>query len=416
MDAPLILGLEGGAPRGLVPSYLAAAAVQLGIGIELIGFDSKQALYSALASGQVDIAGAVSWSGALAGKLIPTRAYLSLPGGIYTRAATETGYNPQGKELLVVKDSAWHQWGSRLYPESKLIPLENAQTAISQVAAGQGDLYLGDRVGARYLMDHNHAPELALVENSALVSEFRVAAPLNAPLLAGLMQKALDAVPGYEIDKILRISPVFGSVDREAWNVGPMLAWLAAGVAWLLLWVWGFVRLVQRKTVARTRTLRQALHQVGKRERQLQQQMSEQSHSLEMLEARLELFGELMPGGEWSWDAELDRLQWSEGMYKLFGLEPGAFDGSQSALLALIHPQDRERVAAAFGGRLDDTEGYRISYRVAGDQERTLVCFGFPKRDASGEIIRISGFTWDISDYLRQAGSVAGDTDSVEQV
>src|SRR5947209_8066702 len=51
------------------------------------------------------------------------------------------------------------------------------------------------------------------------------------------------------------------------------------------------------------------------------------------------------PMGSWSHDLRTGRIEWAEGTEELFGLPPGAFDGTFEAFLALVHPEDREHVA-----------------------------------------------------------------------
>ena len=47
-----------------------------------------------------------------------------------------------------------------------------------------------------------------------------------------------------------------------------------------------------------------------------------------------------------TWDSNLltGELVWSESVEPLFGLAPGAFEGTREAFYACVHPEDRERV------------------------------------------------------------------------
>ena len=50
----------------------------------------------------------------------------------------------------------------------------------------------------------------------------------------------------------------------------------------------------------------------------------------------------------WIWDIESDELVWDEAAYRLWGRAPGdARRMSLQRVLTLMHPDDRERVAAA---------------------------------------------------------------------
>ncbi|MFW6052995.1 MAG: PAS domain-containing protein [Desulfosalsimonas sp.] len=47
--------------------------------------------------------------------------------------------------------------------------------------------------------------------------------------------------------------------------------------------------------------------------------------------------------GSWELDLVEGRLTWSEGVYRIFGLDPKEFKATYEAFLDNIHPDDRER-------------------------------------------------------------------------
>src|SRR5207237_633316 len=53
----------------------------------------------------------------------------------------------------------------------------------------------------------------------------------------------------------------------------------------------------------------------------------------------------VMRRGSWEWDVSTNRSVWSPGMYALFGLDPSTFAVTGENFLALIHPDDRLRMA-----------------------------------------------------------------------
>ena len=48
--------------------------------------------------------------------------------------------------------------------------------------------------------------------------------------------------------------------------------------------------------------------------------------------------------GAFSWHAASGALRWSERLQRIAGLEPGSFGGTLDDFLALVHPDDRERL------------------------------------------------------------------------
>jgi len=100
--------------------------------------------------------------------------------------------------------------------------------------------------------------------------------------------------------------------------------------------------------------------------------------------------------GSWMLDIEANRLEWSDECYRLFGLPPGS-PMTLERFFACIHPDDLERVAAAWHATLGGAE-YDIEHRIlaAGEtrwvRERAII-----ERDADGKPRRGLGTVQDIT-------------------
>ncbi|AKJ06726.1 Two-component hybrid sensor and regulator [Archangium gephyra] len=70
--------------------------------------------------------------------------------------------------------------------------------------------------------------------------------------------------------------------------------------------------------------------------------------------------------GAWEWDLSNQRMVWTPNVEPMFGMAPGTFLGTADAALALIHPEDRERVARALGqtARTQGESEHQLEYRV----------------------------------------------------
>ena len=107
--------------------------------------------------------------------------------------------------------------------------------------------------------------------------------------------------------------------------------------------------------------------------------------------------------GSWEWDLETGAIERSEETYRILGVEPGAFPGTNDAFLAFVHPEDRARVDASEreaikGGPRHDLE-YRMirpdgTIRIVREQGEVI-------RDASNAPIRLVGTVQDITDRQR---------------
>jgi PAS domain S-box-containing protein len=83
-------------------------------------------------------------------------------------------------------------------------------------------------------------------------------------------------------------------------------------------------------------------------------------------EGRLRLALEASQMGTWEWAPSTGRMSWSATTERLFRLAEGAFGGTYEAFLALVHPEDRERVRRTVDGALEAGTGIDVEFRVAG--------------------------------------------------
>jgi diguanylate cyclase (GGDEF)-like protein/PAS domain S-box-containing protein len=109
--------------------------------------------------------------------------------------------------------------------------------------------------------------------------------------------------------------------------------------------------------------------------------------------------------GNWDWHIREDRVYWSDGIYRLIGLKPGAFGASHEALVQCVHPKDRESVRAAVRNALDAGDAYEIELRVVRPDGAIRVVRENAEvvRDASGEPVRMIGTVLDITEQKRTA-------------
>jgi len=107
--------------------------------------------------------------------------------------------------------------------------------------------------------------------------------------------------------------------------------------------------------------------------------------------------------GSWEWDIPRDRIAWSEELYRLYGLQPGASRLTYESYLERIHPDDlglvRETVDRAYAERAP----FEMEHRVVlpGGGLRWLHGRGRVVMDESGAPARMVGTSQDITDRKR---------------
>lgn len=116
-------------------------------------------------------------------------------------------------------------------------------------------------------------------------------------------------------------------------------------------------------------------------------------------EERLRLAQQAAGVGTWDWNQATGQVNWSDGIWRMMGLEPGAIEPSVEAWNASIHPEDRERACRRSAEVLASGEGYEEEFRIVQPDGRSIwiVCLGRVIRNAEGQAIRFLGVNLDIT-------------------
>ncbi|MEM1022552.1 MAG: PAS domain S-box protein [Myxococcota bacterium] len=97
--------------------------------------------------------------------------------------------------------------------------------------------------------------------------------------------------------------------------------------------------------------------------------------------------------GLWLWEIPEDRVQWSDGVYRLLGR--GRADRTYGDIGNLIHPEDLDAHAAAVGACLEGPDdNFRVQVRLSHADGRWLwvESIGHAFRDEAGRPLRMIGF------------------------
>jgi len=106
--------------------------------------------------------------------------------------------------------------------------------------------------------------------------------------------------------------------------------------------------------------------------------------------------------GSWTWNIKTNQLDWSDEMYRIFGIEKETFSGSLAAVIARsIHPDDRRKVEQSNLSVIKDKKPLPLEYRVVWpDQSVHLVWAeaGELLLDEAGNPTLLSGNVQDITE------------------
>lgn len=86
--------------------------------------------------------------------------------------------------------------------------------------------------------------------------------------------------------------------------------------------------------------------------------------TLAEIEQRLQESEALAHTGSWLWDVRTGAVQWSPELHRIHGVDPHDFDGDLAAHLALVHPDDRDRVRARMEWAVSAGRAFDDDHRI----------------------------------------------------
>jgi PAS domain S-box-containing protein len=103
--------------------------------------------------------------------------------------------------------------------------------------------------------------------------------------------------------------------------------------------------------------------------------------------------------GVWDYNIAIERLNWDEQMFRLYGIAREQFNGTYKAWWERLHPEDRQRVeedhqAAIHGERDFDTE-FRVVWPDG--SLHSIRALALVKRDDAGNPLHMIGTNWEIT-------------------
>ncbi|MBD1879142.1 AAA family ATPase [Coleofasciculus sp. FACHB-T130] len=122
--------------------------------------------------------------------------------------------------------------------------------------------------------------------------------------------------------------------------------------------------------------------------------------------------------GIWSWDILNDRFDWDEQIYQLFGVTPETFVATSEAVLARLHPDDRESLAQSLNRAVNEGVEHDLEYRIIQDDGsiRYAACRGRAFFNEAGTATRMSGVVIDITERKQTEESLLISKAALEQM
>jgi PAS domain S-box-containing protein len=146
---------------------------------------------------------------------------------------------------------------------------------------------------------------------------------------------------------------------------------------------------LQRLPAAVRREIREA--QFRDESRIVEQRLDDNAHLMEQAQALARM-------GYFAWDLGSDVAVWSDELYRIHGVRRGAFEPSLQSWLALVTPDQRERVREEIESSLEAGTLHTTVRIGEGEEVRELELVGDVDRDATGRAIRMLGVIKDVTE------------------
>lgn len=140
----------------------------------------------------------------------------------------------------------------------------------------------------------------------------------------------------------------------------------------------------------------------------LNDQLLEKVESLNILTRSFNQAQKISKMGHWMLEPDIDRLVWSDEVFRIFGLEPQSVTPNFELFISFIHPEDVNLVNDSYQQSLHDKSSYEVKHRIIcrdGAQKYVLEK-GFHDLDEQGNVLRTIGTVLDITEQHLKAFQV----------
>jgi len=121
---------------------------------------------------------------------------------------------------------------------------------------------------------------------------------------------------------------------------------------------------------------------------------------LALSEARLVEAQRTAHVGSFEWDIPGNVVSWTDELHRIYGIEPGQFNGTLDGFLAHVYPEDMEATRKVVGDACQTGGPFSYDHRIVRSDGavRTLRTKGEVFKDAAGRPVRLVGSCWDVTE------------------
>lgn len=310
-----------------------------------------------------------------------SKTIFSYPAVLVTRFTDKTVYldikkDIKNKKIGIVKSSGLGSYIKEKNPNLNFIEIPSTKEGFSLLSNNEIDLFAINMVTARYFIEKKGFNDLKIVLKLDYTYHLKLAIIKKLPPeVITILDKVLNSISEDELNNIFNKWTEISTVKQTDWKF--ILQLLSFVFILLLFFLWNTRRL---KLMVKNRT----------KELNIQKER--------LLEAQ-----RIANIGHWEWDITQNRLQWSDEIYRIFGLNPKTFKVDYEAFLSLIHPDDKDWVKESVNKALNHEQTYDIEHRMIliDNSEKFVRQRAEVQFDEHGKPLRMLGTVHDISEQKR---------------
>lgn len=395
--------------RGIAADFAELIKSRVNVEFEIVPIESWTASLQSLQDTHCDLAMLTVRTPDRDAYLVVTAPLLDLPSAIITRANDRQirGIGDlAGRRVTVTRNYALHEWLARDHPKIVLLPRDDEVSAVSAVALGDAEAYVGDLAGATHAIGRLGISNLKEAGGLPYAFHYGIAVRKDWPEAVSILNKAIAS-----------FTPEEQSAIRQRWMGAPRSAItlrrvlfitvplvVASVLATLLI-----VNRRLRRVVARQQETEAALRASEER---LEETVRTRTSQLQLAEQRLREVTNRLPGAIYQFLMKVDGSYafsfCSEGFEEMTGVPVAEALRDVRTVWANIHPDDlkeldrRARHSAATMTKYEQD----LRFSEPGGRRWWIRAESEPERDSDGSM-RWNGNMMDITERKRLEGELA---------
>jgi PAS domain S-box-containing protein len=160
------------------------------------------------------------------------------------------------------------------------------------------------------------------------------------------------------------------------------------------------------------------LSQIQARDCELAQHRAHLEQEVAQRTARLTEAQHIAHLGSWEWDIVNDTLNWSDEIYRIFGLTPQQFEATYESFMRVVHPDDRQLVDDSIRQVLEQGHAYSLDHRILlpDGAVRHVHEQAEVARDEDGRATRMAGTVQDVTEARLAAEQIRKQQELTTQI